>query len=70
MDLESFKVAEKWPSTSLKVIVIIIIVVYCELSKRNWTIKGKNRDKIKTSTVMAQFNVVRSCVCIAPFPRY
>jgi len=32
------------------VFVFIIIVVYYELSKRNWTIKGKNRDKIKTST--------------------
>jgi len=31
------------------IIIIIITVVYYELSKRNWTIKGKNRDKIKTS---------------------
>ena len=29
------------------IIIIIIIVVYYELSKRNWTIKGKNTDKIK-----------------------
>ena len=33
-------------------IIIIIIVVYYELSKRNWTIRGKNRDKIKTSNMV------------------
>ena len=27
-------------------------LLYYELSKRNWTIKGKNRDKIKTSTCL------------------
>jgi len=34
------------------IIIIIIIVVYYELSKRNWTIRGKNSDKIKTSTCL------------------
>ena len=40
------------PTRYIVIIIIIIIVVYYELSKRNWTIKGKNRDKIKTSTCL------------------